>query len=149
MTWISKKKKYLKFRIRSLTVSVYFFKQIFLMFNKTFTITLLVFLVETPFPLISVTSSLIATENDSGLLLVVAPFLDWFSHLKIYKKIRAKRSWIILHRNNNRTNSELICIYIYIYIYIYTYIYYILCLLYMYILYIYIHILIILTFKTF
>ena len=136
MTWISKKKKYLKFRIPNLTVSVYFFKQIFLMFNKTFTITLLVFLVETPFPLISLTSSLIATENDSGLLLVVAPFLDWFSHLKIYKNICAKRSWIILHRNNNRTNSELICIYIYIY----TYIYYILCLLYMYILYIYTYI---------
>ena len=136
MTWISKKKKYLKFRIPNLTVSVYFFKQIFLMFNKTFTITLLVFLVETPFPLISLTSSLIATENDSELLLVVAPFLDWFSHLKIYKNICAKRSWIILHRNNNRTNSELICIYIYIY----TYIYYILCLLYMYILYIYTYI---------
>ena len=46
------------------------------MFNKTFTITLLVFLVETPFPLISVTSSLIAPENDSGLLLAVVPFLD-------------------------------------------------------------------------
>ena len=46
------------------------------MFNKTFTITLLVFLVEILFPLISVTSSLIAFENDSGLLLVVAPFLD-------------------------------------------------------------------------
>ena len=142
MTWISKKKKYLKFRIPNLTVSVYFFKQIFLMFNKTFTITLLVFLVETPFPLISVTSSLIATENDSGLLLVVAPFLNWFSHLKIYKKIRAKRSWIILHRNNNRTNSELICIYIYIYTYIYMYIhiYIIYCVYYICIYYIYIYI---------
>ena len=138
MTWISKKKKYLKFRIPNLTVSVYFFKQIFLMFNKTFTITLLVFLVETPFPLISVTSSLIATENDSGLLLVVAPFLNWFSHLKIYKKIRAKRSWIILHRNNNRTNSELICIYIYIYLYIY--ILYIVFIIYVYIIYIYTYI---------
>ena len=137
MTWISKKKKYLKFRIPNLTVSVYFFKQIFLMFNKTFTITLLVFLVETPFPLISVTSSLIATENDSGLLLVVAPFLNWFSHLKIYKKIRAKRSWIILHRNNNRTNSELICIYIYIYMYIHIYIIY--CVYYICIYYIYIY----------
>ena len=138
MTWISKKKKYLKFRIPNLTVSVYFFKQIFWMFNKTFTITLLVFLVETPFPLISVTSSLIATENDSGLLLVVAPFLNWFSHLKIYKKIRAKRSWIILHRNNNRTNSELICIYIYIYMYIHIYIIY--CVYYICIYYIYIYI---------
>ena len=137
MTWISKKKKYLKFRIPNLTVSVYFFKQIFLMFNKTFTITLLVFLVETPFPLISLTSSLIATENDSELLLVVAPFLDWFSHLKIYKNICAKRSWIILHRNNNRTNSELICIYIYIYIYIY--ILYIVFIIYVYIIYIYIY----------
>ena len=143
MTWISKKKKYLKFRIPNLTVSVYFFKQIFLMFNKTFTITLLVFLVETPFPLISLTSSLIATENDSGLLLVVVTFLDWFSHLKIYKNICAKRSWIILHWNNNRTNSELIYIYIYIHIYI------IYCVYYICIYYIYIHILIILTFKTF
>ena len=42
------------------------------MFNKTFTITLFNFSIETHFLLISVTSGLISTEKESGFLVTLA-----------------------------------------------------------------------------